>query len=189
VPTVLFVAKLIAAVVAPLQNTRLATVFIVAVGFTVMVKALAVPRQLTSPLVKVGLTLMVATTGAVPLFTALKAAILPVPDAASPIEAALLVQLYVTTPPLAVLAKFTAAVVAPLHTTWLPTALTAAVGFTVIVKVLETPVQLTVPAVKMGVTVMVAVIGAVVVLLAVKAAILPVPEAANPMASLSLIQL
>lgn len=39
-----------------------------------------------------GVTVMVAVTGAVPLFTAAKAGILPVPEAASPMEGCVFVQ-------------------------------------------------------------------------------------------------
>ena len=49
-----------------------------------MVKVFAGPLQLTPPLVKVGVTTMVATTGAIPVFTAVKLAMLPVPLAARP---------------------------------------------------------------------------------------------------------
>ena len=49
-----------------------------------MVKDLVGPVQLTPPLVKVGVTMMVATTGAVPVLTAVKLAMLPVPLAARP---------------------------------------------------------------------------------------------------------
>lgn len=65
--------------------------------------------------VKTGVTLIWAITGLVPLFTALKAAIFPVPEAAKPMEVALLVQLNAvdgTVPE-----KATAAVEDPLHTT------------------------------------------------------------------------
>jgi hypothetical protein len=88
-----------------------------------------------------------------------------------------------------VVAKFTAAVVAPLQTTWLLTTLTVAVGLTVIAKVPAAPVQVVPPLVSEGVTVMVALMGAVVVLLTVKAAILPVPLAARPIPGLLLVQL
>jgi hypothetical protein len=64
-----------------------------AVGLMVMVKVLGVPSQLTPPLVKVGVTVMVATTGAVPVFTALKAPMLPVPEASNPIAVLSLIQL------------------------------------------------------------------------------------------------
>lgn len=58
-----------------------------------MVNVVAVPEQVVPPLVYVGVTVIVAVTGAVPLFTAVNEAMLPVPLAARPIEALLLVQL------------------------------------------------------------------------------------------------
>jgi hypothetical protein len=75
----------------------------------------------------------------------LKLPMLPLPDAAlRPIEVLLFVQLY------AVLAtadtlKVTAVVAVPLHTVWLLTALTDGVGLTVIVKLVDVPVQVTPP--------------------------------------------
>lgn len=109
--------------------------------------------------------------------------ILPMPEPPSPIVVLLLVQVYTVpaTGPLMV----TAAVLAPAHTVWLAIAFTAGVGFTVMVKLTGAPPQ----PVDVGVTVMVAVIGALVLLVAVKAGILPVPAAANPMAVLLLVQL
>ena len=61
-------------------------------GFTVRVKVLAGPTALTPPLVKVGKTVIVATTGEAPVLTAIKDAILPVPDVSMPILALLLLQ-------------------------------------------------------------------------------------------------
>jgi hypothetical protein len=57
-------------------------------GLTVIVKVFEVPVQLATglPPVLTGVTVMVATTFVVPLFTATKDGILPVPLAASPIE-------------------------------------------------------------------------------------------------------
>ena len=78
----------------------------------------------------------------------------------------------------------TAAVLDPAHTVWFAIAFTAGVGFTVMVKLTDVPPQ----PVEIGVTVMVAVIGAVVVLVAIKLGMLPVPEAARPMAVLLLVQ-
>ena len=118
---------------------------------------------------------------------AVKAAILPVPDAVSPIDVLLLVQLY--TVPATGPVMVTAVVVAPLHTTWLAIAFTDGVGFTVIVKVIGVPVQVTPPFVKLAVTVMVAVTGALVTLVAIKLAILPVPLAARPMDVVLFVQL
>ncbi|MNF94328.1 hypothetical protein D3C84_770350 [compost metagenome] len=48
--------------------------------------------QSTLPLLKVGVTTIVATIGVVPVLMAVKAGMFPVPDAANPIEAVLLVQ-------------------------------------------------------------------------------------------------
>jgi hypothetical protein len=62
-------------------------------------------------------------------------------------------------------------------------------GFTVIVKVADVPVQVTLLLVKAGVTVMVAVTGDPVMLVAVYEAIFPVPEAARPMEVFELTQL
>ena len=62
---------------------------------------------------------------------------------------------------------------------------TAGVGFTVMVYVTGEPVQ----PLAVGVTVMVAVTGEPVVLVAVKAGVFPVPEAANPMVGSELVQL
>ena len=80
----------------------------------------------------------------------------------------------------------TAAVVCPAHTVWLAMAFTDGVGFTVMVKLTGAPVQADGDD---GVTVMVAVIGAAVAFVAIKLAILPVPDAASPMAVLLFVQL
>ena len=105
--------------------------FTVAAGFTVIVKLTGGPGQFTTgfPAVCTGVTVIVAVTGVLPLFTATKDAILPVPLAASPIEGALFVQVKeVTLVPL----KFTGVVLAPLHTVWLGGVFTIdGMGFTV----------------------------------------------------------
>lgn len=67
-------------------------------------------------------------------------------------------------------------------------ALTTGSGFTVIVNVVGVPVQVVPPFVKLGVTLIVATTGALVVLSAVNE-ILPVPEAAKPMLVVVLVQL
>ena len=179
--------KLIAVVVAPLHSVWLATAFTVGVGFTVIVNVIGVPVQVTPLLVYVGVTVIVATTGAVPVLIAVKLAILPVPVAASPILVLLFVQLY--TVPAALPVKVTAAVGWPLHNVWLATALTVGIGFTVIVKVIVAPVQVTPALVYVGVTIIVAVTGAPVALVAVKDAMLPVPAAASPIDGVLLVQL
>ena len=86
---------------------------------------------------------MVAITGKLVRLTAIKLAILPVPLAAKPIEGNEFVQLYTIVPPVVGLLKFTAVELAPLHNTWFATALTVAVGLTVIVKLVGVPTQLT----------------------------------------------
>ena len=78
------VPKTTVAVLVVLHTTRFAGWLTCPVGFTVMVKVFVGPAQPTEPLVKVGVTTMVAITGAVPVFTAVNEAILPVPEAARP---------------------------------------------------------------------------------------------------------
>ena len=62
-----------------------------------------------------GVTVIVAVTGALDVFVAVNAAILPEPLAAKPIEAVVFVQAYVVPNTLNVLAKVTALVVALLQ--------------------------------------------------------------------------
>ena len=85
--------------------------------------------------------------------------------------------------------KFTGAVGAPLQTNWLAGWLTLAVGFTVIVNVVDAPVQLIPPLVNVGVTVMVAVTAVLPVLMAVNDGIVLVPLAPKPIDVLLLVQL
>lgn len=127
---------------------------------------------------------MVAVTGAVPLFTAVKAAMLPVPLAGRPIEGVSLVQVKLVLVPV----KLTAVVVLPLQSSWLPIAVTVGVGCTVIVNDFVGPGHVTAPNVYFGVMVIVAVTGVVPALVAVKAAMLPVPLVASPIEPVSLIQ-
>jgi hypothetical protein len=56
-----------------------------------MVKVFEGPVQLTDPLVKVGVTVIVAVIGELPVFVAVKDAILPDPLAASPMLVVLFV--------------------------------------------------------------------------------------------------
>ena len=86
------VANVTAVVAEPLQSTWSAGWVTWPVGFTVMVKVLLGPAQPTAPVVKVGVTTMVATTGAVPVLTAVNEAIFPVPLAARPMLVVVLVQ-------------------------------------------------------------------------------------------------
>lgn len=78
--------------VVPAHTTWLATGLTDGIGFTVIVNVTGVPGHVT-PLLKFGVTVMVATCGVVPALVATKLAILPAPDAASPIPVLLLVQL------------------------------------------------------------------------------------------------
>ena len=86
--------------------------------------------------------MIVAITGSAVRLIAVNAAILPVPLAARPIEVLLFVQLY--TVPATVPVKLTE-VVAPLQTIWFAGVFTTGVGFTVIVKVFDVPVQVVPP--------------------------------------------
>jgi hypothetical protein len=135
---------------------------------------------------------MVAITGAVVVLVAMKEAILPAPFAAKPIDGVLLDQLNTTLlpplPPLG-LVNVIGADGEPLHKTWLATALAVAVGLTVMVNVLDVPTQLTPPFIKVGVTVMVATTGAVVVLVAINVGMLPTPFAARPIDGVLFVQL
>jgi hypothetical protein len=193
VPPVVGLLKLTAVVGKLLHNTWLVILFTVAVGFTVYVYVFGVPTQLTPALVNVGVTVIVAVTGAVVVFVAVKLGIFPVPDATSPMLVVLFVQLYTIVLPIVIgivgLVNVTAVVGEALHTTWLATAVTVAVGFTVYVYVRGVPTQLTPPLVNVGVTVIVAVTGAVVVFVAVKLGIFPVPNAASPILAVLFIQL
>ena len=128
-----------------------------------------------------------ATTGTLLLLIAIKEPILPVPAALKPMLVLLFVQLNTVpaTGPLIVIAV----VLPPLHTAWLAIVFTDGVGFTVIVKVIDEPEQVVPPLVYVGVTVIVAVTGALVALVAMKLAILPVPLAANPILVVLFVQL
>ena len=81
------------------------------------------------------------------------------------------------------------AVEAPLQTTWLLGCTTSAIGFTVIVNDFGKPTQDTPPLVYVGITVIVATVGANPVFTAVNEGIEPVPLATfKPMAVLLLVQ-
>lgn len=82
----------------------------------------------------------------------------------------------------------TAVEVPELHTTWFEMTATVAFGRTVIVKVLGVPAQEILPLANVGVTVIVAISGAVPELVAVNAAILPEPEVARPIFGLLMVQ-
>lgn len=171
--------KLIALVVAPLHKIWLAGCTTLGVGLTVMVKLCAAAVQLLAE----GVTVIVAVTGALVVLIAIKDGILPVPLATRPIEVLSLAQLKFV--PLTAPVKFIALVDEPLHKTWLAGSTTLGVGLTVMVKLCEGPGHPN----AVGVTVIVAVTGTLVVLIAVKAGILPVPPAAKPIEVLLLAQL
>jgi hypothetical protein len=75
------------------------------------------------------------------------------------------------------------------HKTWFDTLLTVGMGFTVMVNDVKLPVQVTPWLVKVGVTVIVAITGALVMLVAVKEEISPEPEAAIPIEGFEFVQL
>ena len=81
--------KLTGLVGAPAHIDWLAGGVTLGVGFTVIVNVLGVPLQMPAT----GVTLMVATAFTLPLLTAVKAGISPLPLAASPMEGLLFVQL------------------------------------------------------------------------------------------------
>lgn len=149
------------------------------VGLTVMVKVIGVPGQPFA----VGVTLIVATTAVPPVLVAVNTGILPVPLAASPMLAALLVQakvVPVTDPP-----KVIAEVDEPLQYDTLLTCVAVGVGFTLMVKTSGVPEH----PFATGVTVIVAVTGAVPVFVAVNDEIFPVPLAPSPIDVALLVQL
>lgn len=130
-----------------------------------------------------------AITGSVPVLVAVKIGKFPEPVAGSPIPVAVLVQVYDVVPPVLFEVKLTAAVDEPLQTTWFAGATTLPSGLTVIVNTFGVPIQLDIPFVKVGVTVILATTGDNPPLTARNEAISPVPDAAMPMAVLSLVQL
>ena len=92
-------------------------------------------------------------------------------------------------PPVTGLLKATAEAGELVHKTWLGIEFMVAVGLTVIVNVCGMPLHDSPPFEKVGVTVMVAVTGAVPLFFAVKEAIFPLPVAANPIVALLFVQL
>ncbi len=87
---------------------------------------IGVPVQVTPPLVKLGVILTVAVKAMVPVLVAVMAGMLPVPLADRPVNpaGAVIVQLYVVVPPVLLVPKVTAVVLAPLQIVWLLTVLT-----------------------------------------------------------------
>ena len=171
--------KFTAAVGEPLHKVWLEGATTVGVGFTVIVKLCEGPVQVLVD----GVTVMVAVTAAVPRLIAVNEAMFPEPEAARPMPGVVFVQLNVVAGTLPL--KVTAVVGAPLHNVWLEGAVTLGVGFTVILKLCEVPVQL----LAVGVTVIVAVTAAVPRLVAVNDAIFPEPEDARPILEVVFVQL
>jgi hypothetical protein len=127
----------------------------------------------------VGVTVIVATRFALVVLVATKLGVLPVPEAASPIDMLSLV--HVKLVPVVGLVKLLAAIDVPPQTGGkFDKALTVGFGFTEMVYVLATPGQ----PLAVGVTVIVATILAAVALVATKLGVFPVPEAPNPIAVL-----
>ena len=82
-----------------------------------MVNVFVGPTHEVPPFVNVGVTIIVAITGDVPPFVAVNEEILPDPLADKPILGWELVHEYVVIPNILLVVKFTAAVLAVLHTT------------------------------------------------------------------------
>lgn len=131
----------------------------------------------------IGAMVMIAVTGVLDALIAVNDGILPVPLPASPMEVLLLDHGKVV--PLTELVKLIALVAPLLHAVSLFGTTISGVGLTVMVKFCAGPGQ---PFAK-GVTVMVAVTGALVVLIAVNDGISPVPFAARPIEGSLLVQL
>ena len=145
------------------------------------------PELLLPPFSNVGVTTTVVVIGLVPVFTAVKPISLD-PVLVKPVVGSVLVHVYVEVPPVLIVEKGMSTS-SPSVTTISTVGFTCAVGFTVISNGVAGPVQLTPPFSNVGVTVIVAITGLVPVLIAVKAGISPVPDAANPIEVKSFVQL
>ena len=130
-----------------------------------------------------GVTVMVAVTGTNPEFIVVKLAIVPLPEAAKPIEGVSFVQSKVVLVIFPVKAMLPLAV--PLHFTILVIVFTVGFGLTVMVKVLDEPEQ----ELAIGFTIIVTVKGVIPVFIAVNAGIEFVPEAGIPILVLLAVQL
>ena len=145
----------------------------------VIVNVLGIPGQ---PFAVIE-TVMVAVTGTLELLIAVNGGMVPVPAAARPIRGLSFIQLKVA--PLTAVAKVIVFVVTPVQYIWSAGWVIAGNGLTVIVNTfagLEHPLAL-------AITVIVAVTGCVVLLIAVNDGILPEPLAAKPISVLSFVQL
>jgi hypothetical protein len=143
-----------------------------------MVKLCAVPGH---PLAE-GVTVIVAVTGALVVLIAVNDGIFPLPLAAKPIAVLLFIQIKAV--PLTAPVKLMALVAVALQTAWLAGSATLGVGLTVMVKLCTAPGH----PFAAGVTIIVAVTGALVRLMAVKDGIFPVPPDAKPMEVLLFVQ-
>jgi len=101
----------------------------IGVGFTMMVNVLGTAGQIPFE----GVTVIVAVSTTLPVFTAVKAGISPLPLAARPMDGLLFVQLKLV--PLNVPVKATVFVVDPLHNTWFAGCATVGDGYIFIVNV------------------------------------------------------
>lgn len=118
--------------------------------------------------------MIVAVIGTRPVLTGVKEAIFPLPLAARPIEGLLFVQVKLV--PATGLEKLMIPVGTLLQTTWSAGGTTLGVAYTTIEKVVELPGQVPFK----GVTTIVAITGALVVLFAVNDGILPLPLVGRP---------
>lgn len=160
-----------------LHTVALAGTMAAGVGDTLTVKERAAPRQ-----VAVGVTVITAVLVVVPLLVAVNEGIAaPDPDAAKPTDVLELVQVKVV--PESVLLNGNAPAVAPLHTVVLAGSIAVGDGVTLTVNDLAVPAQVA----AVGVTEITAVAVTEPVLMAVKAEIVPDPDAARPMDGLELL--
>ena len=142
--------------------------------FIVIVNVFAGPAQTAAPFIKVGVTVMVLVMGALLVFRAVNAGIFPMPETGRPIEGLEFTQ--VKAVPGTVPVNATVEMFAPLHTSMLEVGFTEGDGLMIKVNCLAAPGQLA----SVGVTVMLAVIGAAELLTAEKDGMFPVPEALRP---------
>jgi hypothetical protein len=127
---------------------------------------------------------IMALTGLELELLVINAPIVPEPFALRPMDGAEFNQEYAVPVPV----NGNAAVEDPLHTIWSGKSFTTGVGLIVMVKVCVAPEQPTEPPVKSGVTVSVAMTGAVSPLIAVNEGILPTPANGIPMDEVLLVQ-
>jgi hypothetical protein len=163
---------------APAQNAKSGSGVMTGAGLTVMVYTSGVPGQPA----KDGVMVMVETIAADVAFVAVKEGMLPVPEAARPIAVLEFVQSNVV--PAGTATNEFNGTTAPAQKAMFGSGVMAGIGLTVMVNTSGVPGH----PVSVGVTVIVEVIGAPVALVAVNAGVLPVPEAARPIAVLEFVQ-